>query len=98
MISLLQAILCAILGLAYRAADLLMAGFNAIIAGLGALLAGILLLLPDFPEAPDQPGGVIGYANWLFPIGGLLAIVVTVGLIWMIWLVWRVALNWVKAL
>lgn len=99
MLSLLQDILCACLAIPYYMSDLLVGLANLFFVALGAALVAILVLLPDFPDPPDTPsGGVIGYANWLFPIEGVLLIFTTLAALWVAFLLYRIVLNWIKAL
>jgi hypothetical protein len=95
----LKAILCAVLNVPYVIADWLVAVVNLLVAAVGALATGVLALCPPFPDPPDAPlGGFIGWLNWFFPVGGLLAgLAVFMGL-WTLFLVVRTALKWVRAL
>ncbi len=99
MTGLLRAILCAIEGLAVRLADWLVAIVNLLVAAIGALAAALVSLLPDFPAPPAHPSStILGYVNWFFPLGGLLALFAGFVLIWGAWMLLAIPLRWVKAI
>ncbi|MDQ4125926.1 MAG: hypothetical protein M3134_10040 [Actinomycetota bacterium] len=99
MLSVLKDIFCAIVNLPIILADWLVALFNALIAAIGAVLVFALGLLPAMPDPPAAVDSeVLGYANWLFPIGGVLDGLVIVGVLFVGFLGVRVLLNWAKAL
>jgi hypothetical protein len=98
MIDLLKAILCAIQTVAAAIGALVVIIVNLIIGALGLLLDGLLLLLPNMPEEPvGPPGGVLGFLNWVVPMGALVSGLAAMILIWLVWLAIRIALKWVKA-
>lgn len=98
MLDVLGDILCACLVLPWVMADLLVGLVNLFFVGVGAALVGILALLPAFPDPPaDPPSQALAYANWLFPIAGLLAILTTVAGLWLGFIVLRIVLRWLKA-
>jgi hypothetical protein len=98
-IGLLEAILCAIQQLAAAIIGLLVVMLNAALVALGAFMGVIIGLLPDMPEAPAKPNeSVLGFLNWLFPLAGVAAILVTMGSLFLGFLAVRIALNWIRAL
>jgi hypothetical protein len=75
MIDLLSKIWCECSAIPWHIADLIMAGINGIIVALVAAAAVALALFPPLPELPDGVGpDVLQWANWLFPIGPVLAL------------------------
>jgi hypothetical protein len=99
MLSVLHDIWCAVLDVPYVIADFLVLVVNLLVAALGAFAAGLIALCPPFPDPPSSPvGGFVGYLNWFFPIGGLLAGLATFMAMWTLFLVVRIGLRWVRAL
>lgn len=99
MIGILEAILCAIQELAAAIIGLLVVMLNAAIVALGAFMGVIIALLPNMPAPPAKPGSsIIGFVNWLFPLAGAAALLVTMGALFLGFLAVRIALNWIKAL
>lgn len=99
MLGILEAILCAIQQLAAAIIGLLVVMLNAALVALGAFMGVIIGLLPNMPAAPAKPGsGIIGFLNWLFPLAGVAALLVTMGTLFLGFLAVRIALNWIRAL
>jgi hypothetical protein len=98
-LQLLAAILCvlknSLLAIAWAGAELV----NGLIIAVGAFGALLVLLLPQMPSpAPAPSGGILGFINWVVPLGPLLdGLLLIVGL-WIGYLAVRAALKWVKYL
>jgi hypothetical protein len=98
-IGILEAILCAIEQLAAAIVGLLVVVVNAALVALGAFMGVIIALLPNMPEPPARPSSsVVGFLNWLVPLAGLAALLVTMGALFLGFLAVRIALNWIRAL
>jgi hypothetical protein len=99
MISLLTNIWHGVLSIPYLIADFLVMVLNGLIAAIGALAAAVLSLLPSFPDTPDAPdSGVLGFLNWVVPLGPMIASFAILIAAWTSFLVIKIALKWVKAL
>ena len=99
MTTILNAILCAILGLAAAIVNTLILSVNGLILLVGLTLEGVLLLLPEMPSpvaAPDS--GVLAWINWIVPLAPLVAFCTTALLLLAGFLVVKVILNWLRAL
>lgn len=99
MISILKAILCAIVGLAAAIIDLMVMAFNGLIALIGTTLAAIVSLLPSMPSTPAVPdSGVLAFINWFIPLGAMLAACSAMLLVYALFRVFAIALRWFRAL
>jgi hypothetical protein len=99
MIALLQAILCVLrnilMAIAWAGLELV----NALVLALGAFAALLIFLLPQFPtEAGTPSSGILGWLNWIAPIGPLVGGLISVLGLWLGFLAVKIALKWVKAL
>ncbi len=64
---------------------------NLLFAGIEAVLNGILAILPKLPAAPTLGQSTeLKWANWFFPISGVVAIIAANLLGYLVWL----ALEW----
>lgn len=70
---------------------------NLVIAAIGTLIATVLGLLPSMPAVPAPPD-VVGYINWLFPIGDVVLVFASFVTLWIAFLAIRIVMRWVKAL
>lgn len=99
MLSILQDILCAILGLAVGVVNVAIAAINATIAAIALLIEGLFVLLPAIPEAPALPGGeAVELVGFIVPIEAVLTMVAGLLGIFLAFLGFRVIFNWLKAL
>jgi len=97
--SIFQAILCAIENLALSILAVLVMGLNAFVVAIGGVVAALLLLLPNMPDHPPaMDSGVLGWLNWIVPIGGVLSVWTIVLSLWLAFLVLRIALRWMRAM
>lgn len=72
---------------------------NAIFGVIAAAAAALFALLPSMSDAPLAGGGDwLGWLNWFFPVGDLLAILATVVALWVSFLIIRWALRVVRAI
>ncbi len=72
---------------------------NFVIAALGAVIGTLFALLPQMPEPPGPPdSGVLAWFSWVYPVGGVLALLVIFVAAYVTLLVIRIGLRWVKAL
>lgn len=99
MLSVLKAILCAIVSMAAHIADLLVLVFNSFVLVVATVAGALVSLLPSMPDAPPAPdSSVLVDLNWLFPLGAILAGMVALTALWTSYLLLSIALRWVKAL
>jgi hypothetical protein len=99
MLGLLADIWNAIRSLPYLIIDFLVMVLNALIVAIGAFASLVLGLLPSFPAGPGAPtGGVLGFLNWIAPLGPMIATFAVLVTAWTTFLLVKVALKWVKAL
>lgn len=72
---------------------------NGLVKAVGAFVGVVVALLPGMPAAPSWTGSDwVGYMNWFFPVGPMVAAAAGLLTLWTGFLVARIALNWVKAL
>ena len=72
---LLRGIWCAVLAIPYAIADVFVFVINGVLGVLGTAAMALLALLPDMPSQPTGvPSDVLHWANWLFPIAGIVAL------------------------
>lgn len=98
MFSLLEGIWHGILSVPYLVVTFFVLAINGAIVSVGALLGVLLDLLPEFPDPPAAPGGVIGALLWFVPLGAMLAFFALMVTCWVTFLGIKVALKWVRAL
>ncbi len=99
MIQLLQLILCAIQQIAALVGWFVVTIINLVIAAIGALAAVLVALLPSMPSEPSAPtGGILGFVNWVVPLGPLVGGLAVAVILWLGFLAIKIALRWVKAL
>jgi hypothetical protein len=70
---------------------------NALIAAVGASANFVVGLMPQLPAVPDAPEG-IQTLNWLFPVGAVVGIWVTMGSLYISFLAIRALAKRVLAL
>jgi hypothetical protein len=98
-LGLLQDILCAVLAAGAFVLWALMSALNGLVLAVGVLISGVIALLPDLPDTPSPPGGdILGFVAYLFPIGGVVAALLTFVALWVAFLAIRIPLRWAKAL
>lgn len=99
MIGVLQAILCAIEGLAAAIVTLFVLMIDGAIIALGAMVAVIMALLPNMPSAPASPSSsVLAFINWLFPIAAVATLMTSFGILLLAYYAVKIMLNWLRAL
>lgn len=99
MLGILNDILCVLrnvlLAIAYAGVEVV----NAIVLAIGAFATALIGLLPAMPDPPSPPdGGVLGAVAWMYPVGAMVALLVTFVSLWGIVTLLRAALRWVKLL
>ena len=72
---------------------------NGLFAAIAAFLTLLFSLLPSMPDAPLVTGGSwVGWMNWFFPVGDLLAGATAILVMYVAYLAIRYALNLIRAL
>jgi len=77
----------------YLVINLLVGVINALLIAIYAAAEALFSILPEFPDTPSAPEGVIGAFLWVFPLASLLAVLTTMGALWLTWLGIRFALT-----
>ncbi len=101
MLSILGQILCVLRNLALSVLAVIIMAFNAIIEALATLLEGLIFVLPPFPALPSMPAvmvTVLGWINWVFPVGTVVLIFAWAAGVWLLWQGIAIALRWARVL
>ncbi len=101
MLNVLWDILCVLQNLALSILAVIVMAFNAIIEALATVLEGLIVILPPFPALPGMPAvmvSVLGWINWVFPVGTVISIFAWAAGAWLIWQGISVALRWARVL
>ena len=99
MTTLINAILCLLSQFAYLVKAGIILVLNLLIVSVSGWLELLALLLPPMPSAFSAPSsGVLGWLNWVVPIGPLAAGLATVISLWVSFLGVRWALRIIRVL
>lgn len=101
MLNVLWQILCAIKNGFMSILALVVMAFNAIVAAIAAAIEELLDLLPEFPDPlglPSPLDEVLGWINWVFPVGEVIEILAWAAVAWLAWQAVATALRWAKVI
>lgn len=99
--SILNWIICLVVGFFYLVADGILWAVNIVIAGVAAALVAILVLLPAMPSLPSLPTQFTtaeGWIAWFWPVSTTVDIIAFIVTAWLVWLAVAMMLRWARAI